>query len=266
MRLPKIETLDLRKPEILEKERSNYKSLSQKELHSLLFLSFMFSQGDAAEQIEILKYSACFYGPQHISDEIKKNLIALLDKNIKRLVMTGTHGKQSITDDYEGYFRILADGDWPLINHRSFAEFLINKDLGYYKNGGRPDRKSENDGDNSMADKFKSFVVNYLIRGNKTGDKSIDDLINKTREYLSFLNEFPIKLPENFFTDRMRADVSFIHSVVIYNKENPEHKIEDSYRYIYFSFLELIREYNFRHPKTPVSDEELKNVGIVINK
>lgn len=98
-------------------------------------------------------------------------------------------------------------------------EFTLNRD-------GRPNRLDQNDGTNTLKDKYFSFFVNYVIRDENTGDESFNNLFTQCRKYLKFFLKINI------------------------NRKN---------------LNLLIQHYNITHPNTKVSESELEKLGVYLN-
>jgi hypothetical protein len=246
-------------------EQNNHRQLGYSELQSLLFLSFKFSQGNAARQEEILRNATLFYGKQNIPDDWRARLSASIDKIVRNLVNMELHKTGAETDDfYENYFKILEKDQEGFTDYESLFHFFLEKDLEYYTKNPRgiPNRDKAKDGDNTIADRHLSMFVNFVIRGDKSGDKSIDNLMRELRLLLSFMNNLPFDLNWEKFVLNPKEGVNFVMEVIHYNRLHPEAEISESDTHKYASFFKLLMYYNGTHPNTKVTIKELRDLGI----
>jgi hypothetical protein len=224
-----------------ESGNSTEKKLNLSELKIILTVSFMLSQGDPIYQSSLLLEIRNYYGPQpEISDDQKKQLDMHIFNVLGKLRKHKFHenvesiyeenydkSKYETMNDVEDlpsdHLEILEDIFTPEVGGDTLdlLKSFVSIDLTRMK--ARQNRNPENDGNNSLGDRYMSFFVNHVMRGHKTGDAGFDNLMKRFRE----------TLPE------------YCLSSGEINKNN---------------FDELIEFYNSKHPKTIVTEEEIDKI------
>lgn len=230
--------VEINKPEI---KKSTEKKLDFSELKIILNISFMLSQGDPIFQSSLLLEIRNYYGPQlKISEDQKRQLDLYIFNVLEKLRKNKFHenvesvyeensdnSKKEVLNDTEDlpsdHLEILEESFTPEFGNDTLdlLKSFVSIDLTRMQE--RQNRNPENDGNNSLGDRYMSFFVNYVIRGQKTGNAGFDNLMKRFKE----------KIPEYC-----------LHSGES-NKNN---------------FNELIEFYNSKHPNTTVTKEEIDKI------
>jgi hypothetical protein len=218
------------KPKTLQAEEVNSKEVILAQ--NIMRLSFQFSQGNPKIQVPLIQFMLNFYKIE-ISD-FQKNIepVGYIKTVLKNLKLNKSHHLGAVYD----YEELSIAND--ITKHEqktekdlveTFTKFLIEIDLKYLNSKeGRPGRDNSAVGNNTLSDRFCSFFVNYIIRDEGSGLKGFDDLLLKVRN----------KIYNNSLASRVNN--------------------------VYLGILELVKIYNFRHPETPVTKEELQRLGVNI--
>lgn len=227
-----------------ENKNSTEKVLSFSELKKILFLSFMFSQGDPDLQNKILLFVRDYYGQQKkLNQRQNKVLDDYIGKVLVKLKKIGAHevevssyGGGISTDNSTDYtespsfFLESLTRDYLDIENFSqsifdFLKQLMERDLYFYEVG-RKNRFKSSGEKNNLRDPHISFFINYILRNTKAGEDSFDNLFKKSKGVL-----------RDFFQTK--------------DKNSEDLKT-------------LISEYNKTHLDTKVTNEELEKLGIDI--
>lgn len=168
--------------------------LTEKELEQIIFLSFMFSQGNVDAQSKICRAMSLIigtYDSEVVDNAFKGFVKKLKPDNAKKATLVSA--KVHADDEEINKKQFNHDsGIWAFDSEKIDADLIPETEdvvrqfwLGDYeylcKKGGRPNRKVDF-APNTIQDPFFSFGVHYLERGNTTGNKYFDELLSKLQE------------------------------------------------------------------------------------
>ena len=166
------------------------KQLSHNEIVNVLRLSFLYSQGSAEHQRLILDYVREYYGPQDLSDinpgkvstdftrrETTGDQLKRAEKNAHKNINSNVVKQASNSHNLMVFARRLASGKKP--SPTSILSMTISQDHSYLvRKDGRPGRTEETTGNNTIEDKYFSFLVSHVIRNKKTDEPAYAALFN----------------------------------------------------------------------------------------
>ncbi len=223
------------------------RKLTDEEIAKYLWNTFKFSQGLPNVQKMILRYISFFTGPQKMTGERKKNILAIFAGMTGTISQTyfapaklekrGQHGQVIFREDRKGnpafWFQMNAYL-WRLNRntsriHEQVLKRTILLSLLYldYKYliimGNRPrgfDVKREED--NLFKDEYFSFIVHYLIRGNPTGIPELDTMFARMKKYYCKEAFYLTKKPNDFFFTRIIKAYNDKHTNKVTDEELAE--------------------------------------------
>ncbi len=180
----------------------------------ILYWSFLLSQGNPQIQKQVLDYAISHTEPfkKNIYNEALNLFVdkhfdgkdIQLSKNI-RSFHEPIDGESITTTSYDRIYTS-HDTSTPLktLQHqlsfldrqptekapkpdiRVFANRTWDNDIKYYEKNGRPNRKEEDDGSGKLKDRWFSFGVAYLLRGEKTPVEVINKMLEEARSVSPF--------------------------------------------------------------------------------
>lgn len=228
-------------PKLVRKETiekaETLRTLEPAQLKRLIFMSYMFSQGEQEVQLNIFRWLKQYYGPQptEVIAEAHHQFVESQFQGtpVSKLEERAVHAPGHITEhrldlDYEFITYLSSqEADAPDIKYMQREMYTL--DLHYLQEGGgRPNRKPEGK-ENTLADPYFSFVVQYLVRLERTGDEAMDALCKHLGEEVAAI-------------DKDSAE----SLIALYNKTHPDTQL---------SLQELSRIYRQTVPETVTLDE-----------
>lgn len=190
-------------PKLQSKESLNEvetrRTLESTHLKRLMFLSYMFSQGDQEVQLNLFRWIKQYYGMQsfEVVEDAHKQFVSaqFKDSETAKVESANTHATGHVTEavlnrDLEFLSFLSNEMTQDEIPDLAYIQTEMYKiDLHYLnREGGRPNRNPEGK-ENTIADPYFSFVVQYLVRKERTGDEALDALCKQLAEEVAAVDK-----------------------------------------------------------------------------
>lgn len=200
-----------------------YRQLNIKELATILWYSFMFSQGNSEVQRSILEFARAYYGPQKKKFRISESILNAFYTKIKPKTKKFASPDILIRRGYHvGMDTMEASGEAPGKTKETLSPLFVSnarpekilprcfsgilkRDLTYLlERDGRPGDKKKDGSDpgfveHPLKDKFFSYIIFYVLRGEETNQEWADAMFSAMRAEFDKGNlAIPVELVEKY--------------------------------------------------------------------